>query len=146
MALAACAGDELPELVDTGAMLLDIAVDAIVEVASAAAREEVDPQLFEIARETGGEQPLPLVGGNEPSDLLLRPVEAERFAETRVGAGDRKLVELVAGGQRRNAEHPVEVVRPHQAANDLLAGAEREQAIAPRGGFVAHLLADELGR
>src|SRR6185312_4900021 len=127
MALAACAGDELPELVDTGAMLLDIAVDAIVEVASAAARQEVDSQLLEVTRQPGGKQPFPLVRGHEAGDLLLGPVEAERLAEPRVSAGDRKLVELVPRRQRRNAKHAVELVKPDESANDFLAGAEREQ-------------------
>ena len=81
-----------------------------IDVLAAAPRQELDPQLLEIAREAGGQQPLPLVGGNEASDLLLRPIEAERFAEPGVGAGRFELVELVARSERGDAEHAVELV------------------------------------
>ena len=94
---------------------LDPIVDRPVGIVAAAARQEIDAQLLEIAREAGGQQPLPLVGGNEARDLLLRPVEAERLAEPGVGAGQRELVELLARGERGDAEHAVELVTAGRA-------------------------------
>ena len=75
--------------------MLDPSIDALVEITAAAAGQEFDPQLLEIACEAGGEQPLPLVARHEAVDLLLRPIEAERLAETGVGAGDDQLVDLM---------------------------------------------------
>src|SRR3954447_16048764 len=92
VALGPGAADELAELVDARALLGNPCVDGCIGVIASAARQKLDAQLLEIARKTGGEKPLPLVGGNEPCDLLLRPVEAERFAEARISAGQCKLV------------------------------------------------------
>ena len=121
-------------------------VDRTVRIVTAAPRQELDAQLLEIARQAGGQQPLPLVGGDEARDLLLRPVEAERLAEPGVGASHRELVDLAARGERGNPEHAVELVQADEPADDVLACAERDQSVAPGGGFVAHLRADQLGR
>src|SRR6476659_7076846 len=93
MSFGAGTSDQLPELVDPRAMRFDPVLDAGVGLAPAA-RQELDPKLLEIAREPGRQQPLPLVGGNEAGDLLLRPVEAKRLAEPRIGSGERELVDL----------------------------------------------------
>ena len=87
------AADQLAELCDARGIALDPALDRRVGILVAAAREEIDPQLLEVAGQAGGQQPLPLVGGNEARDLLLRPVEPERFAEPDVGAGQGQLVD-----------------------------------------------------
>ena len=42
---------------------LDPALDRLDRVGAARRDEELEPQLLEIAREAGGQQPLPLVGG-----------------------------------------------------------------------------------
>ena len=138
MAFASRARDQLAELLDARPLPLDPVVDRAVELGAAAARQEIDPKLFEVAREAGGQQPLPLIGGNEARDLLLRPVEAERFAKPGISARDGELVDLAARGERGDAEHAVELVEAHQAADDVLARAERDQAVAPGGGLVAN--------
>jgi len=146
MPFAPRAGDELTELLDPRPLLLDPFLDARIEHRAAAARQELDPELLEIARQAGGQQPLPLVGRDEAGDLLLRPVEPERFAEPGVGAGQRQLVDFLAGGERGDSEYSVELVQADQAAHDLVACAERDQAVAASGGFVADFGANELGR
>src|SRR5205085_288230 len=110
MSFAARSADEFAELIDALTMVGDPLLDAVINVGAAATPEKFNSKLLEVAREAGGEQPLPLVGSDEPGDLLLRPVEAERLAEARVGAGRLELVELLAGRQRGNAEHAVELV------------------------------------
>src|SRR6185312_853657 len=74
MTFASRPAHKLPELVDPVAMPGDPFLDPVIDVRAAAARQEFDPQLLKVAGETGREQPLPLVGRNEPRDLLLRPV------------------------------------------------------------------------
>src|SRR6185312_3883697 len=137
---------KLPELVDPVAMPGDPFLNSVIDVRAAAARQEFDPQLLEIAGETGREQPLPLIGGHEARDLLLRPVETERFAEPGVGAGRFKLVELVARGQRRDSKHAVELVKANEALHDIVARAERDQPVTPGRRLILDLGADELGR
>jgi hypothetical protein len=51
------------------------------------ALEELQPELLEVAREARREQPFPLVPGREAVRRRLRPVEAQRFAELRIGPG-----------------------------------------------------------
>src|SRR5260221_11785908 len=143
IALAARAPDKLTELVDAVAVAGNPLFDSAIDVATAAPAEELDAQLLEIAREAGRKQPLPLVGGNEAGDLLLRPVEAERFAEPGVGAGRFELVELLARRQRGDPEYAVELVQADEQADDVVAGAERDQPVASSGGFVLHFGADE---
>jgi len=96
MALAARPGDEVAELVDPVAMFADPLLHSIVDIAAAAAPEKFDPQLLEIPCQPRGKQPLPLVGRHEAGNLLLRPIEAERFAEAGVSTCRLKLVELPA--------------------------------------------------
>ena len=62
-------------------------------IAVASARKEFEPQLLEIALQTGDQQALPLVGRLEPRDLLLRPVEAERLTKLGIGLGQCLRVE-----------------------------------------------------
>ena len=96
MAFRASSRDQLTELVDAGALLLNPFVDRLGWVLVANPRQELDPKLLEIARQARGEESLPLIGGNEAGDLLLCPVEAERLAQPRVGAGQRAPVVNVA--------------------------------------------------
>src|SRR4051794_16022545 len=146
MAFCASASDKLPELIDAGLIIADPVLDGDVGVFGAAARQKVDPELLEIARETGGQQTLPLIGGHEPRYLLLCPVEAECFAEARVSSRYGKLVDSLAGRKRRNREHSVELEKAHEPANDVVARAERDQTITTGRRFVANLGADQLRR
>jgi len=145
MTLAASARDQLAELGDSRGMFRDPILDAAVDVGTAAAREELNAELLEIPRKAGREQPLPLVGGNETRNLLLRPVEAERFAEPRVGARRFELIELVARSERGDAEHAVQLIKADKPANDVVAGAERDEPVAARSRFIANLRADQSG-
>src|SRR5437763_4852933 len=145
MAFAACATDELSELGNGRAMVGDPLLDAAIDVAAPAAAEEFNSQLLEVAREPGGEQPLPLVGGDEAGDLLLRPIEPQRLAEAGVGAGCLELIELLPRRQRGDSEHAVELVEAYQEADDIVACAQRDQPVAACGGFILDLGADELG-
>ena len=125
MPLAAGTADELAELGDAVTMLADPPFDAVVDVPAAAAAEELDAQLLEVAGKAGSQQPLPLVRRNEASELLLRPIEAQRLAEPSIRARSLQFVELLARLERGDAEHAVKLVEAHQQAHDILAGAER---------------------
>src|SRR5690349_14477528 len=145
MALAARAADQPAELVDARLVLDHPMLDSGVDRLAAAAAEEVDAELLEIAGEARGQKPLPLIAGDKAGDLLLRPIEPERFAEASVGAGRFELVEVLARGERGDAEDAVELIKANKNPHDVVACTERDQSIAPRDGFVAHLGADELG-
>src|SRR6478609_6153672 len=97
MRLRPGARDELAELIDAALILLDPLPDAIVDVATTV-REELDPKLLEIARETRGKQAFPVIGRDEAGHLLLRPIQAERLAEQRIGLGCLQLIEALARG------------------------------------------------
>src|SRR4051794_37874112 len=97
MAFAARPRDEVPELLDTRMLVLDPLGNTLVDLLAPAVREKLDPQLLEIADKPGRQQALPLVGRNEPHDLLVRPVEAKCLAEPRVGS---RCLELVDPGAR----------------------------------------------
>src|SRR6476660_8516923 len=83
MSLDTRALNELAELVDPSSLLVDPFLYSRINIFAAAAREELDPQLLEVAGKPGGQQAFPLIGGDETRDLLLRPVEAERLAQPR---------------------------------------------------------------
>ncbi len=65
--------------------------------------------------------------GDESRHLLLRPVEAEHFAQAGIGARNRQFVQLLASAHRGDAENAVQLVEPHQPVDDVLAGAQRFQ-------------------
>src|SRR4029079_13547898 len=119
MTFAPGARDQLPELVDAGLLAIDPIVHRRIELGTAAPRQEVDPKLLEIARQACGQQSFPLIGWNEAGNLLLRPVEAERFAKASVGASDLELIDLAPGGERSDSEHAIELIETHQAADDV---------------------------
>ena len=145
MALAARASDQPAELVDARLVLDDPMLDSGVDRLAPAAAEEIDAELLEIAGEACGQQPLPLIAGYVARDLLLGPIKSKRFAKARVGASRFKLVDLLARGERSDAEHAVELIEPDENAHDVIACTERDQAIAPGNRLVADLGADELG-
>ena len=88
-----------------------------------------------------------LIGRHEARDLLLRPVEPERFAEPGVGAGQRQLVELLARAERGDAEHAVELVQPDQPVGRSPCSAPSPiEPLAARRGFVADFGADQAWR
>src|SRR5688572_25700138 len=69
------AADQLAELRRARGIALDPFLDRRFRILVATARQELDPQLLEVAGQAGAQQPLPLVGGNEAPDLALRPIE-----------------------------------------------------------------------
>src|SRR6185437_9895086 len=143
MALGARASDKISKVLDRGLMLADPLLDSLVDGPASAIAEEFDPELLEIAGQPGRQQPLPLIGGNEPRDLLLRPIEAERLAEARVGAGQFELIEMLAGGKSGDSENAVELIEANQQADDVIACAKREQPVAASDGLVADLGPDQ---
>ena len=146
MAFGAGAREQLPELRDSGPLTGDPLLDCNIRLAGATVSQEVDAELFEIACQAGGEQPLPLIARHEARDLLLRPVEPEGFAELGVGVGQLQFVNFAARGKRYDPEYAVQFEQANQAAHDFLAGAESDQSISPGRRFVAHFGADQLGR
>src|SRR3569623_1151696 len=80
-----------------------------------AAAEELAPQLLEIARAAGDQQPLPRVAGVDPRRIGLRPVEPERLAEPGEGARQHDLVTPAPCSEIGEADRPVELAQPHRA-------------------------------
>ena len=115
--------DQCLELGDPLRIALDPALDAFVGILAARSVEEVNSKLLEVADQAGGKQPLPIVARHVARDLLLGPVDAQHLAEAGVGSGDGKLVKLLAGPKRGNAEHAVQFIEPYQPVDDLLARA-----------------------
>ena len=71
----------MAELLDARRLIGDPRLDRRGGIAAAALIDEIEPQLLEIARQAGGQQPFPLVGGLEMLGGIVRPIEPERFAE-----------------------------------------------------------------
>src|SRR5690348_5121474 len=127
MALASGPRDKLAELLDAPVILADPLLDSIVDIAPSAAPEELDAQLFEVAGKAGREQSFPLVRRDEAGNLLLGPVESERFTQTGVSPGCLELVEFVVRRERCHSEHSVELVQPDEAPHDIVARTKRDQ-------------------
>src|SRR6185369_16955161 len=106
--LGSGAADELAELGDPRLLLGDPLVHGLVGLLAGGAREEFDAQLLEVAGKSGDQQSLPLVARDKAGDLLLRPVESERLAKTRVGASESQLLDLAMLGKSGDSEDAVQ--------------------------------------
>src|SRR3546814_4857372 len=69
--------------------LQDPFVDHGLGIAVLSFFEEFEPELLEVARETGGQEPLPLILRLEAVGRALRPVEPQRLAKLGIGFGER---------------------------------------------------------
>src|SRR4051812_11310785 len=98
MAFGARTRDEHAELIEARTLPLDPLVDRPVRLLVAHPGQKLDPELLEVASTAGRLQPLPLMGGAEARDLLLRPVEGHGLAKAGVATGQSQFIGLAPRG------------------------------------------------